>query len=148
MPNCCGSRQRLDSIAQLHHKVLYFMLQFEKDINRSCMLYSVLDVFLLPSILNRACVSYIYEGKDAFLWLPTSFGKSICYEVLPFVFDVKLCPVGSLVVVVLLFLSLTIDKFIARGLVELEQAAVMYYLLRYCTRSQFLQCHIHIFHID
>ena len=49
----------------------------------------------------------LYEGKDAFLWLPTSFGKSICYEVLPFVFDVKLCPVGSLVVVVLLFLSLT-----------------------------------------
>ena len=55
----------------------------------------------------------LYEGKDAFLWLPTSFGKSICYKVLPFVFDVKLCPVGSLVVVVLLFLSLTIDKFIA-----------------------------------
>ena len=35
VPNCCGSPQRLDSIAQLHHKVLYFMLQFEKDINNN-----------------------------------------------------------------------------------------------------------------
>ena len=50
---------------------------------------------------------------------------SICYEVLPFVFDVKLGPVGSLVVVVSLFLSLTIDKFVASGLVELEQAAIV-----------------------
>ena len=57
-------------------------------------------------------MSELYEGKDAFLWLPTSFGKSICYEVLPFVFDVKLGPVGS-IVVVLLFLSLTTDKFVA-----------------------------------
>ena len=22
----------------------------------------------------------IYDGKDVFLWLPTVFGKSICYE--------------------------------------------------------------------
>ena len=26
----------------------------------------------------------LYNGKDVFLWLPTGFGKSICYEVLPF----------------------------------------------------------------
>ena len=26
-----------------------------------------------------------YKGEDAFLWLPTSFGKSVCYEVLSFV---------------------------------------------------------------
>ena len=25
-----------------------------------------------------------YEGEDAFLWLPTTFGKSVCYEVLSF----------------------------------------------------------------
>ena len=27
---------------------------------------------------------HVYEGKDAFLWLPTSFGKSVRYEVLSF----------------------------------------------------------------
>ena len=27
----------------------------------------------------------VYEGKDAFLWLSTSFGKSVHYEVLSFV---------------------------------------------------------------
>ena len=49
---------------------------------------------------QKACVKSIYEGKDVFLWLPTGFGKSICYEVLPFVFDIELGRVGSLVFVV------------------------------------------------
>ena len=25
-------------------------------------------------------IKCIYDGKDIFLWLPTGFGKSICYE--------------------------------------------------------------------
>ena len=59
---------------------------------------------------QKACVSFIYEGKDIFLWLPTGFGKSICYEVLPFMFDVKLCRVGSLALVVSPLLSLMCDQ--------------------------------------
>jgi len=39
---------------------------------------------------QTACVKGIYERKDVFLWLPTGFGKSMRYEVLPFVFDDKL----------------------------------------------------------
>jgi len=38
---------------------------------------------------QTACVKAIYEGRT-FLWLPTGFGKSMCHEVLPFVFDDKL----------------------------------------------------------
>ena len=43
----------------------------------------------------------MYEGKDIFLCLPTGFGKLNCYEVLPFVLDVKLARVDSVVSVVL-----------------------------------------------
>ena len=28
-------------------------------------------------------IQHVYNGKDVFVWLPTGYGKSICYEVLP-----------------------------------------------------------------
>ena len=42
------------------------------------------------------------NGKDTFVWLPTGFGKSICYQTLPFVFDKmsRKCAAGGSVVVV------------------------------------------------
>ena len=48
-------------------------------------------------------VRHMYEGRDVFLWLPTVFGKSICYEALLFLFD---CKLGSLKALV----SLMVDQ--------------------------------------
>ena len=59
---------------------------------------------------QATCIKCVYEGKDVFLWLPTGFGKSLCYEVLPFVFDDKLSKDNSVVIVVSLLISLMVDQ--------------------------------------
>lgn len=46
---------------------------------------------LKPEQVQAIC--HLYEGIDVFLWLPTAFGKSVCYEVLPFLFDFRLSQV-------------------------------------------------------
>ena len=54
---------------------------------------------------------HIYEGRDVFLWLPMGFGKPICYEVLPFLFDCKLGKSeSSVVIVVSPLVSLMVDQ--------------------------------------
>ena len=61
-------------------------------------------------------VRHVYEGKDVFLWLPTGFGKSVCFEVLPFVMDHKRGKPGSgqgsysIILVVSPLISLMIDQ--------------------------------------
>lgn len=59
---------------------------------------------------QKACIKSVYEGKDVFVWLPTGFGKSICYEVLPFVLGDKLGQTDSLVIVVSPLVSLMVDQ--------------------------------------
>ena len=56
-------------------------------------------------------VRHIYEARDVFLWLPTTFGKSICNEMLPFLLDCKLGKTeSSIVIVVSPLVSLIVDQ--------------------------------------
>ena len=59
-------------------------------------------------------ISAVYDGNDVFVFLPTGFGKSICFQVLPFLFDHKLGRVGGqdrhAVIVVSPLISLMVDQ--------------------------------------
>ena len=62
---------------------------------------------------------HVYKGEDAFLWLPTTFGKSVRYEVLSFayltVYKASWVRGGgsyAVILLVSLLVSLTIAKFI------------------------------------
>ena len=57
----------------------------------------------------------MYSGKDTLVWLPTGFGKSICYTALPFLFDYKLGRsdnTNSLVLVISPLISLMVDQVV------------------------------------
>ena len=59
---------------------------------------------------QRASVSHIYNGKDVFVWLLIGFGKSLCYELLPCLYDTKFASDGSLVVLVSPLVSLMVNQ--------------------------------------
>ena len=39
---------------------------------------------------QRLAVKAVYDGNDTFVCLPTGYGKSLCYQSLPFIMDHKL----------------------------------------------------------
>ena len=61
-------------------------------------------------------IRLLYERKDAFVWLPTGYGKSICFQISPYMFDFKLGRISaasfkrSIIVIVSPLLSLMIDQ--------------------------------------
>ena len=36
---------------------------------------------------QRSAMEAMLDGRDTFVWLPTGYDKSLCYEALPFMFD-------------------------------------------------------------
>jgi len=56
------------------------------DYALSCMKQEVLSL----KDQQVEAVKRLSEGKDIFMWFPTGYWKSICYQLLPFVFDIKL----------------------------------------------------------
>jgi len=52
----------------------------------SCMKHEVLSL----KDQQVEAVKLLSEGKDVFMWFPTGYVESICYQLLPFVFGVKL----------------------------------------------------------
>ena len=64
---------------------------------------------------QELAVRHTFEGFNVFLWLPTGFGKSLCYECLLFLFDFKLGRTGdphrrSVVLVISPLVSLMTDQ--------------------------------------
>ena len=56
------------------------------------------------------CYSFLYDGKDVFLWLLTGFGKSVYYEVLSFFFDFTGSKSGSVALVISPLVSLMVEQ--------------------------------------
>ena len=63
---------------------------------------------------QEQAIRAVYNGNDVFVWLPTGFGKSICFQTLPFLFDFKLGLVQSvrksIVLVVTPLVALMVDQ--------------------------------------
>lgn len=59
---------------------------------------------------QKACVERVLKGKDVFYGFSTGFGKSLCYKILPFVFNKKLGKEDSVVIVVSPLVSLMSDQ--------------------------------------
>ena len=73
---------------------------------------------LTPKPEQLASVRHVYEGRDVFVWLPSGYGKSLCYQVLPFVFNCKYSRTDSLVVIVSPLVSLMLTRWMAYSKME------------------------------
>ena len=45
---------------------------------------------LLLKDKQEPTLRYLFEGRDVFAWFPTGYDKSLCVQLLPYMFDYKL----------------------------------------------------------
>ena len=88
--------------------------KFATDVSYALSCLKRSNLVLKPG--QEAAIRDIYDGNDVFAWLPTGYGKSICYQVLPYLFDSKLGRVSAsptdqcAVLVISPLISLMVDQ--------------------------------------
>ncbi len=71
---------------------------------------------LVLKVKQLEVLKCLYAGSDVFLWVPTGYGKSVCFQTLPFLFDAKLGRISappskcSVVLVISPLVSLMVDQ--------------------------------------
>ena len=82
-----------------------------------CISYALVKLQMSDVTLKaaqRSSMKAIFNGKDVFVWLPTGYGKSLCYQALPFLMDFKKSLVDtekrSAVLVIRPLIALMIDQ--------------------------------------
>ena len=93
----CGSMNNDKQQAWL----LLAMANKEKAIDSVC---STVGIASLKAKQREAITRFV-GGEDVFIYLPTGFGKSLCYALLPLVFDYLRGSAGHSIVVCVLFYS-------------------------------------------
>ena len=87
------------------------------------------DLQLKPEQENS--LRALYSGKDTFVWLPTGFGKSLCYTALPFLYDSKLGRTASTSVSLTLVIS-PLVSLITDQVVDLRYTHPQFYVTYAC----------------
>ena len=70
-------------------------------------------------VKQEEVLTNLYDGRDVFAWFPTGYGKSLCYQLLPFLLDFNLkwtCTPRvkcSVVIVISSLVSLMVDQVLS-----------------------------------
>ena len=84
-------------------------VEFSSSVTYALQKLGTPDLVLKPE--QRTAINAVYNGRDVFVWLPTGFGKSLCFHTLPFVFDYKLALTDvSAVLVITPLIDLMVDQ--------------------------------------
>ena len=84
-------------------------VEFSSSVTYALQKLGTPDLVLKPE--QRTAINAVYNGRDVFVWLPTGFGKSLCFHTLPFVFDYKLALTDvSAVLVITPLIALMVDQ--------------------------------------